>query len=205
MSTSNQQADQAKSHPKLITQADYIAADIMNRDSIEYEIHDLEGLNAPDENATSSFIQMHQKTISILQQALGHSSPVVSLNLRCLAEGTFQTKSEIDDSNTIQFSGNPDYEPIEDPDVDVEASKAAKLRLVKFMEDEAMILGNKDMENFLIWASGLVDGMSDCFEITQLTIQKQLSALGGIKAYEVGEWRKDSNWQEPRELDWYCV
>ncbi len=161
MSTSNQQADQANTIPKLITQAEYIAADIMNRDTIEHIIHDLEGLNAPDENATSSVIQMHQKTISILRQALGHSSPVVSLNLQCLVWGTFQMTSKIDDSNTVKFSGGPNYKRIEDPDVDVEASKAAKLRLVKFMEDETMILGNKDMENFLIWADVLVAWMSD--------------------------------------------
>jgi hypothetical protein len=122
MSTSNQQADQAKPHPKLITQAEYIAADIMNRDAIEYTIKELEGLSAPCENATSSVLQMHQKTLSILRQALDHSSPVVSLNLECLAEGTFQTQYEIDDSNTIQYS--KDHERIEDPDVDVEASKA---------------------------------------------------------------------------------
>jgi hypothetical protein len=56
MSTSNQQADQAKPHPKLITQADYIAADIMTRDNIEYTIKELEGLCAPNENATSSVL-----------------------------------------------------------------------------------------------------------------------------------------------------
>jgi hypothetical protein len=102
-------------------------------------------------------------------------------------------ETEIDDSITIQFSGDADYERIEDPDVVVEASKAAKLRFVKFMEDEAMILGNKDMENFLIWAGSLVGWMSDFFEGTQLNIQEQLSAPGGFEAYDVREWRKGSD------------
>jgi len=193
LSTSNQQADEAKPDPKLITQADYIAADIMNRDNIEYTINELEGSSAPDENAASSVLQLHQKTLSILGQALHHSSPVVSLNLQCLAEGTFRMETEIDDSIAIQFSGDADYERIEDPDVVVEASKAAKLRFVKFMEDEAMILGNKDMENFLIWAGSLVGWMSDFFEGTQLNIQEQLSAPGGFEAYDVREWRKGSD------------
>ena len=92
MSTSNQQADQAKTHPKLGTQADYIAADLMNRDNIEYTIQGLEGLCAPNENATSSVLQIHQKTLCILRQALDHSSPVVSLNLECLVEGMFQSR-----------------------------------------------------------------------------------------------------------------
>ena len=39
------------------------------------------------------------------------------------------------------FSKDSDYKPVKDPEVDVEASKAAKLRLLKFMEDEARILG----------------------------------------------------------------
>jgi hypothetical protein len=193
MSTSNQQADQATPRPELVTQADYIAADIMNRDWIDNIIDDLEGECAPDENATSAFIQMHQKSISIYRQALGHSSPVVSLNLLSLAQGMEQMVHFIDDSNTIPFSRDPDYKRIKDPDVDVEASKAAKLRLVKFMEDEAMILGNKDMENFLIWASGLVDWMNDSFEMTKEAILEQLSAPGGIEAYEKGQWREDED------------
>jgi hypothetical protein len=103
----------------------------------------------------------------------------------------FQSRYEIDDSNTIQYS--KDNERIEDPDVIVEASKAAKLRFVKFMEDEAMILGNKDMQNFLIWARSLAGWMSDGFEHTQMAIQDQLSAPGGIEAFKVGKWRDDSD------------
>jgi hypothetical protein len=61
------------------------------------------------------------------------------------------------------------------------------------MEDEAMILGNKDMENFLIWARSLVGWMTDLFERKQGAIPDQLSAPGGIGAYEVGYWREYSD------------
>lgn len=201
MLTSNQRADQANPHPKLITQADYIAADIMNRDKIEGILDEMEGPNAPDENATSSVMQMHQKTISIFREAHIHSSPVVSWNLECLAEGIMQVRWAIDDSNTKPFSKDPDYKPVKDPEVDVEASKAAKLRLLKFMEDEARILGIKDFGNFLIWAKLLVDWMSDGFNGTQKAIEEQLSAPGGIEAYEVGWWREEEEEDEDEDED----
>jgi hypothetical protein len=207
MSTSSQEADQAKPYPKLITQADYIAADIMNRDNIEQAIHELEGVNAPDDDATSAVLQMHQKTLFIRGQALDHSSPVVSLNLQCLAEGMFRMESDIDDNHTIQYTEDPDYERVEDPGVDVEASKAAKLRFVKFMEDEAMILGNKDMENFLLWAGSFVGWMSHCFEGTKLAIENQLSSPGGFGTYKVGWWRETriAKEKKTRKLNYYFV
>ena len=56
-----------------------------------------------------------------------------------------------------------------------------------------MILGNKDMQNFLIWARNLAGWMNDCFDLTQMAIQDQLSAPGGIGAYKVGKWRDESD------------
>jgi hypothetical protein len=45
----------------------------------------------------------------------------------------------------------------------------------------------------LIWARSLAGWMSDLFELKQMAIQDQLSALGGIEVYKVGKWRDDSD------------
>lgn len=157
---------QANGTPTLWTQADYLNAGHINRDLLGELIESMLDDKATKPDDTEFAKGMHARAKSQLGEAFRRTG-APSINLHSLAYGIFANYTAIDDNRTLPRSGGPNRTPVADPGVDAQKSREAKTRFLDFMDAEARILGNKEMENFLLYVEDLVSCMRDVFDSIQ--------------------------------------
>ncbi|CZS89716.1 uncharacterized protein RCO7_02460 [Rhynchosporium graminicola] len=143
------------------TQANYDEIAFKVQEDLDSHLYHFQNVEPPEPDATIGRIQIHNKVVALSQQALFTPDPRLALNLSVLVWGMWQASFRIDDGKVesvhVSSRGPPD------PDVNVEATRAAKFRILGAIEKELPGLNNKDFKNVLRYLGDSIYGMYGSF------------------------------------------
>lgn len=154
------------------TQADWLYAVPLNHELIDEFMDDRMPPLLPNGPPDSDV--MLARARAQLGEARGRTD-AGSINLHALAATIFEHRSKINDNRTMPWSGTAHRPMVADQGVDVTRSSQAKIRFLDFMDAESRVLGNKEMENFVLYVMDSVTSMMDVFD----SIQQLSQARGG--------------------------
>jgi hypothetical protein len=134
--------------------AQYLEADELIQDLMEHSEDDYINGRLLGPDATEGRTQSHRNVLQLNKKRLSHESAAARLNLGCLEFTIWWTGFNMEEPKTRR-------DGLDDPEIDIDATRAMKLRFWKWLEKEVEAIGTKDMENFILHAEGLLGWMLD--------------------------------------------